>query len=517
MDTAIYTIWGSIFLATGIVFTLYILSIPIFIQSPKNQPTIIRMIGLTLGFGVFAVTSVAIVNQSEFWDFSTPLASHQSLFIAMAPIIFFCFYLQGIFILSIRKSLIDRRVVFYLVTLFFLFILMLLGFSFHTESFLFAFAFDDLDSKFLVQFYRAIGFASVMAWIFYETRLSRKKQQNFILLLVQNLSALLFLKSIAWIVFLFFDDNTNQSLSAHFGGLNNLYFNVVIIRLGIFCTFEVLLIIFWIQKYSHFAVAERVKQERIQLLLQEKDVLIKNLSNTSTLIESGAFSAGLAHEFNQFLARIEFNRDEIAHLISISGVKAEDLKLPLENIQKANNSAANLIVSIKKLFTRGEERASICNINDVVKDVVALYKVRIEKSEIKLVMDLQSTERHPILESLFRQVIVNLLTNSIDALDAISQDHKIIRIFSSTDLQGNYCLVFTNNGPGIPYDSGVKIFNLFVTSKSSGSGIGLWLSRHIIERHQGSLTFKNLPDQGGVSFILTIPSSAVKCNRLATM
>ncbi|MCM0035786.1 MAG: ATP-binding protein [Burkholderiaceae bacterium] len=515
MDTANYTIWGAIFLATGIVFTIYILSIPIFMQSPKNQPTIIRMIGLTLGFGIFAVSSVTLINQSHFSDFQTALTSDQSLFVALAPIVFFCFYLQGVFILSIRKSLIERKLVFYLVTLFCLFALMLLGFSVHTKSF--AFAFADLDSQFLAQLYRTIGFASLMVWIFYQTMLSRKKQENFILLLVQNLSALLFFKSIAWIVFLFINENTDQSLIAHLGGFNNLYFNIVIIRLGIFCTFEVLLTIFWIQKYSHFAVAERVKQERIQQLLLEKDLLIKNLSNTNTLIESGALSAGLAHEFNQFLARIEFNRDEIAHLINVSGVKAEDLKLPHDNIQKANNSAANLIVSLKNLFSRGEDKTSICNINDVVKDVVALYKVRIEKSDIKIVMDLQSTERHPILESLFRQVVVNLLTNSIDALDAISQDHKIIQLHSNTDLQGNYCLVLTNNGPGIPYDSGVKIFNLFATSKSSGSGIGLWLSRHIIERHQGSLTFKNLPDQGGVSFIVTLPPSALECNRLATL
>jgi signal transduction histidine kinase len=382
---------------------------------------------------------------------------------------------------------------------------MFLGFSLLTETFIFA----DLESLYIGQLYRAIGFALIMMWIFYETRLSRKKQENFILLLVQYLSALLFLKSIAWIIFLFFDEMTDQSLSVHFGGLKHLYFNFAMIRIGIFCTFEVLLTIFWIQKYSHFAVAERVKQERIQILLQEKDVLIKNLSNTSTLIESGALSAGLAHEFNQFLARIEFNRDEIAHLINISGIKAEDLKLPLDNIQKANSSAANLIVSLKKLFTRGDESTSICNINDVVKDVVALYKDRIEKSDIKLVMDLQTAERHPIWESLFRQVIVNLLTNAIDALDAISQDNKIIQICSSTDLQGNYCLMFTNNGPSIPYDTGVKIFNLFATSKSSGSGIGLWLSRHIIERHQGSLTLKNLSDHGGVSFIVSIPPSAI--------
>jgi signal transduction histidine kinase len=467
------------------------------------------MIGLSLGFCIFAVASVTIINQSYFSDFQTAATNDKSLYVALAPIIFFCFYLHGVFILSIRKSLIERKDLFYLVALFCLFSLLLLVFSLHIETFDFA----DLDSLFIVQLYRTIGFTSVVVWIIYQTTLSRKKQENFILLLVQYLSVLLILKSIAWILFLFFDDLTDQSLSTHFGGLKNLYFNIAIIRLGIFCTFEVLLTIFWIQKYSHFAVAEREKQERIQLLLLEKDLLIKNLSNTNTLIESGALSAGLAHEFNQFLARIEFNRDEIAHLIKVSGIKAEDLKLPLDNIQKANNSAANLIISLKKLFTRGDESISICNVNDVVKDVVSLYKGRIEKSHIKLAMDLQSIERHPIWESLFRQVVVNLLTNAIDALDAVSQENKTIQICSSTDLLGNYCLVFTDNGPGIQAENGVKIFNLFATSKASGHGMGLWLSRHIIERHQGSLTFKNLPDHGGVSFIITIPPTAVDRNR----
>jgi len=513
MDYANYTIWGSIFLATGVVFTIYILSLPIFIQSPKNHPAIIRAIGLSLSLGIFAVASVTIINQTYFSDFQTAATNDKSLFVILGPVIFLCFFLQGVFILSIRKSLTERKIVLFLVTLFCLFALMLLGFSLHTDSFDFA----DIDSLFIVQVYRTIGFACLMAWIFYETRLSRKQQENFILLLVQFLSALLFLKSMAWLILLIIDDNTDQSLSAHFGGIKYLYFNFGIIRLGIFCTFEVLLTIFWIQKYSHFAIAERLKQEKIQLLLLEKDLLIKNLSNTNTLVESGALSAGLAHEFNQFLARIEINRDEIAHLINISGIKAEDLKLPLDNIRKANNSAANLIVSLKKLFTRGDESISICNVNDIVKDVVSLYKDRIQKSHIKLVVDLQAIERYPIWESLFRQVVVNLLTNAIDALDAISQEDKIIQIYSSTDLQGDYCLVFTDNGPGIPAENGVKIFNLFATSKSSGNGIGLWLSRHIIERHQGSLTFKNLPDQAGVSFIVTIPPSAIEGKRFATL
>ena len=70
----------------------------------------------------------------------------------------------------------------------------------------------------------------------------------------------------------------------------------------------------------------RRKQEMIQELLKEKDVLIRNLSTSTTLIESGALSAGLAHEFNQFLTRIEMNADEALHLVNSSNTDIDNLK-----------------------------------------------------------------------------------------------------------------------------------------------------------------------------------------------
>ena len=250
----------------------------------------------------------------------------------------------------------------------------------------------------------------------------------------------------------------------------------------------------------------KLRDRQIQALMQEKDVLIENLSNSSTLIESGALSAGLAHELNQFLGRIALNRDEILQLINRPGVNSEELKLPLDNILKANQSAANLIVSLKKLFNHGPEDSSLSSVDDLLKDVVSLYVGRIQKSNIEIVLDLQVAGQQFIWESLFRQVIVNLLSNAIEVLDTTSKSHKVIQIQSSIDQSGNYLLKFTDNGPGINEEQGAKIFNLFVTSKSGGTGIGLWLSRYIIERHKGSLTYENLPENGGVSFIISIPN-----------
>jgi signal transduction histidine kinase len=344
-----------------------------------------------------------------------------------------------------------------------------------------------------------------MLWCFYETKQSLKGDKNFIFLLVLILSALLFIQTIAWVIFLIVDYRVNRVLSSQFGGMPNLDMNIRFIRGGIFCAFEVLLFIYWVQRYSLNAIEERQKQEKIQQLLQEKDVLIESLSNSSTLIESGALSAGLAHELNQFLGRIALNRDEIVQLIIDPKAKPEDLKLPLDNILQANQSAANLIGSLKKLFNRGEEESSLCNTDDLVKDVVSLYAARIRKSRIEMVLDLKAPDKQLIWESLFRQVLVNLLSNSIEALDASTRSDKLIHIESAIDQQGDYCLKIADNGLGINAEQGAKIFSLFSTSKASGTGIGLWLSRYIVERHKGSLTYTNLPGNSGVNFIITIP------------
>ena len=493
--------WGFIFLATGIVFTIFILGIPLFLRAPKTQPTIVRIAGVGLSFIVFLSAAFLSFKGQSYPDLEGASQVYKPIFVVLAPGIFVCFSLQFLFIRSTRKSLFDLRAIVISLTLISLFFVGLFLFN----AYINASGKPNIDSAIVFNIYSSTVFAFWMLWCFYETKQSLKKDKNFIFLLVLILSALLFIQTIVWVIFLIVDYHANRVLSSQFGGMPNLDMNIRFIRGGIFCAFEVLLSIYWVQRYSLNAIEERQKQEKIQQLLQEKDVLIESLSNSSTLIESGALSAGLAHELNQFLGRIALNRDEIVQLVSQSKAKPDDLKLPLDNILQANQSAANLIVSLRKLFHRGEEDASLCNVDDLVKDIVALYVARIRKSNIEIVLELQMTERQTIWESLFRQVLVNLLSNAIEALDASSRSDKVIQIQSSIDGEGDYCLTITDNGPGIDAQQGAKIFSLFSTSKSSGTGIGLWLSRYIVERHKGSLTFKNLPDNGGVSFILRIP------------
>lgn len=494
--------WGFIFLATGIVFTIFILGIPLFIKAPKNQPTIIRIAGICLSFCIFLSAAFILFYERQYPELEGMTPAYKSLFVTLAPGIFVCFSLQFLFIRSTRETIFDFRALVIFLTLLSLFF----SGTFFFNVLINTSGESHIESEKFFNIYRSLVFAFWMLWCFYETKKSLKIDRNFIFLLVLILSGLLFIQTIVWIIFLIVDYQASGVFTSQLGGMSNLDMNIRTIRAGLFCAFEILLSIYWVQHYSLNAIEERQKQEKIQELLQEKDVLIESLSNTNTLIESGALSAGLAHELNQFLGRIALNRDEILQLISQPRTKLDDLKLPLDNILQANQSAANLIVSLKKLFNHGEEGSSPCNIDDLVKDIVSLYVARVKKSNIEIVLDLQMPEKQMIWESLFRQVVANLLSNAIEALDTSSRSDKVIHIQSAIDQEGDYCLKITDNGPGINAQQGVKIFSLFSTSKPLGSGIGLWLSRYIVERHKGSLTYKNLPDNGGVSFILKIPS-----------
>jgi signal transduction histidine kinase len=248
-----------------------------------------------------------------------------------------------------------------------------------------------------------------------------------------------------------------------------------------------------------------MRDAQIQNLLQEKDILIENLSNKNALVETGALSAGLAHEFNQFLTKIELNSGEVLDKINRPNVDLEDLKSSMSNILKANHSAANLIVSLRKLFQSGKDSAVATNVDKLVEEVASLYADRARKSAILVTLDLRAQEPIFVWDSLIRQVVANLISNAIEALDSIGKNDKTIHIETKYDEKGWYRLCVTDNGLGIKPEQENKLFSLFASSKSSGTGIGLWLSYYIVERHQGTLSFENLPNLGGVTFSMTIP------------
>jgi len=348
----------------------------------------------------------------------------------------------------------------------------------------------------------------LLSWILFEISSSNKQYPTTWFNLIRSISFTFIVIFIIWMAIIFMTNRQGHMLG--FTPLEISQFDVSsrFLRGSLFVFLQLLILMHWMENFSLNAIKVKARDKQIQDLLLEKDILIENLSNKNALVETGALSAGLAHEFNQFLARIELNSGEVLNKINRPDVNLEEIKFSMDNILKANHSAANLIISLKKLFQSGKDVALSINLDALVKEVASLYVERARKSGILIKLDLQASKHIFVWDSLIRQVVANLISNAIEALDLITRDKKIIRIKSEIDERGSYRLSVTDNGFGIKPEFADKLFSLFVSSKSSGTGVGLWLSRHIIERHQGSIHYQNLPDDGGVTFIVTIPMGA---------
>ena len=345
----------------------------------------------------------------------------------------------------------------------------------------------------------------LLSWTFIEASISSKRAPTIWLNLIRSTSLVFIVVFMIWLAIMFVANRQGHFLEFTLYDIYQADIASRVLRGTLFIFIQLLILLHWMENFSYNAIKVKMRDAQIQNLLQEKDILIENLSNKNALVETGALSAGLAHEFNQFLTKIELNSGEVLDKINRPDVNLEELKYSMSNILKANHSAANLIVSLRKLFQSGKDSAVATNVDKLVEEVASLYADRARKSGILVTLDLRAQEPIFVWDSLIRQVVANLISNAIEALDSIGKNDKTIHIETKYDEKGWYRLCVTDNGLGIKPEQEDKLFSLFASSKSSGTGIGLWLSYYIAERHQGTLSFENLPNQGGVTFSMTIP------------
>jgi len=490
--------WGFSFLIGGIALAIFFIGIPLYSRSPKNQPSTIWIIGLSFAMTTLGLAIFFLANDS-YIQYKPPF--FKSTAMILGPLFYTSQYLQPLFLRSTRKHLSDYQLALFVLPL-------MCQFSIAGVFSLYPQAFSEYASSnfgSLFSLHMAIGFFVIIAWLSYEATQKLKVESSYLLRIIQVISVILVLHTVIWLLFLIVDFQNQGEISNDIGGLMTLELNNRIIRMGAFCIFELLLSIYWFQTYSSRAIQEREQHDDMRRLMLEKDKLIRNLANSSTLIETGALAAGLAHELNQFLARIEINGDLALRRIRQSDSLGQDLEPSIQNILQANNAAAQLISSLKKLFINGNDESSLVDGNVLVRDTVSLYEKRLIHSKITIEMNLRATEKVFLWDSLFRQLVSNLISNAVDALETITKENKKIVIGTRINHDGHYEMTFSDNGPGISPDQQERIFDLFVSTMKSGNGIGLWLCRYIVERHHGFISCVNLPNGEGAAFTVSIP------------
>ena len=248
--------------------------------------------------------------------------------------------------------------------------------------------------------------------------------------------------------------------------------------------------------------ADVMQQTSLDLkqLLQEREEIIRQLALFNKTAGMGALVASLAHELNQPLTAIQLN----AELIDSAMPDENDVKSAMRDLMSDNQRAATIIKTLRNMFGSGRKSNSEFDLHELIHDVLLLCKAKLANQSIALNLSLHPS---PIVltadKSQLQQVLLNLITNAMDAFKQPWNKPKQIDIRTRL-IDQRVELMVSDNGAGIAPEIAASMFELLRTSKEEGMGVGLWLSRTIVQAHQGDIDYETNPAQG-TTFRVTLP------------
>jgi len=222
----------------------------------------------------------------------------------------------------------------------------------------------------------------------------------------------------------------------------------------------------------------------------------------------GEMASTLAHELNQPLTAILSFSQASQRVIRNEDYDHDELAFALERIAANAKRAGDIILHMRGFIRKEEPHTELSDINRLIGDAMDLASTELLHKEIDMALDLQeglpAVEIDPVQ---IQQVILNLVRNSMEAIDAHTGDERRITVGTHLDRSGGIEVSVTDTGPGLDAEIAGKIFTTFITTKAEGMGIGLSICKSIIEAHGSELVTR--PRLGGgtiFSFVLPCDS-----------
>jgi PAS domain S-box-containing protein len=237
----------------------------------------------------------------------------------------------------------------------------------------------------------------------------------------------------------------------------------------------------------------------LQLRLQREEMA--RLSRVSSM---GELTASLAHELNQPLTAIASNAAAGRRLLAQGSPEVEMFEELLADVAADARRAGDIIHGIHNFVRKSEGVRRAVNLNEIVLEVLRLLHSdllgRGTSVETTLAPNLPSVEANPVH---LQQVLLNLLMNSLEAMQAVSTDKRRVVISTTCEANSSVAVSVRDYGCGLPADDLDKIFTHFYSTKANGMGMGLTIVRSILEAHGGKLSAENVED--GARFFFRLP------------
>jgi PAS domain S-box-containing protein len=250
------------------------------------------------------------------------------------------------------------------------------------------------------------------------------------------------------------------------------------------------------------AVRDVTERTRAEEALRQAKADLAHVSRVTAMAE---LTASLAHEVNQPIAATVTSANSCIRWLEADVPNLEKARAAAARIVKDGTRAAEIITRIRLLFQKGTQQLELVKVNEVIEEMIVLLHGETTRYAISVRTDLATDLLQVMGDRVqLQQVMMNLMMNSIDAMKDVDGTRKLT--IKSQRAENEQVLVsISDTGVGLPPQQAHQIFNAFFTTKPHGTGMGLRISRSIIESHGGRLwAADNSPR--GASFYLTLPA-----------
>jgi signal transduction histidine kinase/HAMP domain-containing protein len=250
------------------------------------------------------------------------------------------------------------------------------------------------------------------------------------------------------------------------------------------------------------AVVDLTPSKRAEEALNRARAELAHVSRVTTL---SALTASIAHEVNQPLAGIITNAGTCLRMLDAVPPNIEGARETARRTIRDGNRAADVITRLRALFSKREFMLEPLDLNEATREVIALSANDLHRNRVILQSEFASDLPMIVGDRIqLQQVILNLLRNGSDAMVDVHDRPRHLRIRTEREDGDRVRLTVSDAGVGLPAQSIDSLFDAFYTTKSGGMGIGLFVSRSIVERHQGRLWAE--PNVGpGATFSVSVP------------
>ncbi|HUB15058.1 MAG TPA: PAS domain S-box protein [Acetobacteraceae bacterium] len=257
---------------------------------------------------------------------------------------------------------------------------------------------------------------------------------------------------------------------------------------------------------GYFGAVQDVTQRRLadEALAKARS----DLAHVTRLTSVGAMTASIAHEVNQPLSGIVTNASTCLRMLAADPPNVAGARETARRTIRDANRASDVITRLRALFSRREATVETMDLNEAAYEVIALSLSELRRHRVILRQEF-ADDLPPVMGDRIQlqQVILNLVLNASDAMSTVEDRPRRLVISTAAEDDDHVRLMVQDTGVGFDPQSAKRLFEAFYTTKSGGMGIGLSVSRSIIESHHGRLWA--VPNDGpGATFAFSIPRTS---------